>query len=114
MGAVIFLIVLTALMAILSVVLLRGHGAMLIAGYNTSSPAERARYDEKRMCRAVGWYMLTVSALLAAMTVLGYRVETGRMAEADMLPFALLMVGVLLVGAVRCIVYINTKCKKKK
>ena len=39
---------------IIGIVLCCGKGAFLIAGYNTSSPEERAKYDEKALCRAVG------------------------------------------------------------
>lgn len=39
--------ILTIICAVMSVVLLSGHGAFLIAGYNTSSKADKAKYDEK-------------------------------------------------------------------
>ena len=42
-------------------VLMRGKGAFLIAGYNTSSPKEKAVYDEKALCRAVGTMMFSLA-----------------------------------------------------
>ncbi len=40
--------------------LLCGKGADLIAGYNTASPAERAKWDEKALCRGVGVLLLLI------------------------------------------------------
>ena len=48
------MLALLALFLILSLVLLSGRGAWLIAGYNTMSPEEKARYDEKALCRSTG------------------------------------------------------------
>ena len=45
---------------IIGIVLCCGKGAFLIAGYNTASPAERAAYDEKALCRAVGVLLLVI------------------------------------------------------
>lgn len=46
---------------VLSVVFSRGKGTSLIAGYNTASPEEKARYDEKRLCRAMSRLMLVLA-----------------------------------------------------
>ena len=40
-----------AVFVLLGVLFSRGKGAFLIAGYNTASAAERARYVEKALCR---------------------------------------------------------------
>lgn len=55
-------------MAILGIVFLCGKGAMLIAGYNTSSPEERARMDEKQLCRFMGKFCFAMAGcwLIAA------------------------------------------------
>jgi len=45
------------LFLVLGIVLWRGKGAWLIAGYNTSSKSEKARYDEKALCRFVARLM---------------------------------------------------------
>ena len=47
--------VIAALFVLLGILFSRGKGAFLIAGYNTASAAERARYDEKALCRFMGW-----------------------------------------------------------
>lgn len=54
------------LMGILSLYLLSGRGAMLIAGYNTATREERLRYDEKKLCRATGFYMGILTVLVGA------------------------------------------------
>ena len=46
---------------VLSVVFSRGKGTSLIAGYNTASPEEKARYDEKKLCRAMSRLMLVLA-----------------------------------------------------
>lgn len=49
-------------MILMGVLFLTGHGADLIAGYNTASEAERGRYDEKKLCRYMGILMLALAA----------------------------------------------------
>ena len=55
----------------LAVVLLRGKGGFLIAGYNTMPPKEQAKYDEKALCRFVGKILLPVGLLSPAVAVGG-------------------------------------------
>lgn len=59
-------------MAVLGIVFLCGKGAMLIAGYNTSSPEERAKMDEKQLCRFMGKFCFAMAGgwLIAAVGVL--------------------------------------------
>lgn len=45
---------------IMAVFLLKGKGAFLIAGYNTMSKDEKAKYDEKALCRFVGWLLIAI------------------------------------------------------
>jgi uncharacterized membrane protein len=63
-GSVILGGVVLIVMAI-AAVLLSGRGGWLIAGYNTMSAEEKARYDEKGLSRAVGGMMLVVGILIA-------------------------------------------------
>ncbi len=51
----------------LSIILLTGHGSFMIAGYNTSSPEEKAKYDAKKLCRAVGVMLLLIAAATAGL-----------------------------------------------
>ena len=50
------------LFAILGIVFFCGKGTFLIAGYNTASPEEKARYDEKALCHTMGWMMCACAA----------------------------------------------------
>lgn len=58
-----------AVLAILSIVLLTGKGAFLIAGYNTANKKEKAKYDEKKLCRVVGGGLGIITVLLVLMAV---------------------------------------------
>lgn len=52
---------------VLGVLLWNGKGAWMIAGYNTSSKAEKAEYDEKALCRFVAkllWAMAVFMLVL--------------------------------------------------
>lgn len=53
------------LLGIMSLYLLSGRGAMLIAGYNTATEEEKLRYDEKKLCRTVGVYLGILTVLVA-------------------------------------------------
>ncbi len=44
----------------LAIALLCGHGADLIAGYNTAKPAEKAKWNKKALCRGVGVLLLAM------------------------------------------------------
>ncbi len=55
-------LVITGLFVLLGVILAFGKGAWLIAGYNTASPAEKAKYDEKKLCRGVSKLMFALAA----------------------------------------------------
>lgn len=67
------------LFLLLGLVFSQGKGAFLIAGYNTASEAEKAKYDEKALCRCMGklmfalagtWAPIALSALLDRMWLL--------------------------------------------
>jgi len=49
---------------ILAIFLFNGKGAFLIAGFNTMSRDNRAQYNEKAVCRAVGKLLLIMTALM--------------------------------------------------
>ncbi|MBP3570022.1 MAG: DUF3784 domain-containing protein [Lachnospiraceae bacterium] len=91
------------LLAVLSGILLSGHGANLIAGYNTLSGEEKAKYNEQKLCRVVGFGMLIVTLLILVM-VLGELV----------LPawFAYVSLGIIIVDFIVIIILSNTICKK--
>lgn len=47
-----------------SIALLRGKGAWMIAGYNTLTKSEKEQYDAPALCRFVGKYVLFVGLSL--------------------------------------------------
>lgn len=49
----------------MSLVLLQGKGAILIAGYNTLSAEEKAKYDEAALCRATSRLLLGITFSMA-------------------------------------------------
>ncbi len=58
---------------LLGLMFLKGKGAFLIAGYNTATREEKARYDEKALCRFMGKLMIALAlcwSLLALSHVL--------------------------------------------
>ena len=55
-------LLITALFILLGIVFSCGKGAGLIAGYNTSSDAEKAKYDEKKLCKVMGKFMFALAA----------------------------------------------------
>lgn len=98
------LYVMVALFAALSLLLMAGKGAWLIAGYNTVSEKEKQTYNEKLLCRVVGGGMAVLTAALLFMAIFE-----------DALPASFSIVfGILTI--VVCIVIIvleNTVCRKK-
>ena len=57
------------LFAIISIILISGHGANLIAGYNTASREEKNRYDTKKLCRVVGFGMAIITLMLFILAI---------------------------------------------
>lgn len=58
-----------AIFVALAITFLTGHGSSLIAGYNTASEKEKAKYDEKKLCRTfgVGMAVIAVTILVTAL-----------------------------------------------
>lgn len=56
--------ILIIVFAVVSLVLLSGHGSGLIAGYNTLTETEKNKYNKKRICRVMGIGMLIITILL--------------------------------------------------
>lgn len=57
-------LVVAGIFLVLGTVFAFGKGAFLIAGYNTASAEEKAKYDEKKLCRAVSKLMFALAAVL--------------------------------------------------
>ena len=89
--------------AVLSVVLISGHGSWLISGYNTASKEEKAKYNEKKLCRIMGIGMSVIAILLLIMGVFE-----------NILPafFVYIALGIILADVVIIIVLGNTICRR--
>lgn len=56
--------------AVLSIILLSGHGSWFISGYNTASKEERKKYDEKKLCWTMGIGMSIIAIIAGVLGVL--------------------------------------------
>ena len=88
---------------VLGIVFSRGKGTSLIAGYNTASPEEKAKYDEKKLCKAMSklmfvlalcWLVIALSDLCRTMWLLW------------------LGLGLFVAAAIGGCVYIDRKCRR--
>ena len=97
--------VIVLLMGAMSIVLLTGKGAFLIAGFNTMSKEKQAKYDKEKLTKFIGLILLIVTLCTAGMT-LGFIFEIT----------ALWIISAVLLGAVIifAIIYANTKAFMKK
>jgi len=88
---------------VLTIILLTGHGANLIAGYNTASKEEKNKYDSKKLCRVTGVGMLVITAFILVMAI----------GEA-VLPAVVAHVfgAVTIIDCLIMIILMNTICKK--
>lgn len=89
--------------AVLSLILLSGHGSGFIAGYNTASKEEKAKYDAKKLCRTTGAGMAVISVLILVMGLFE-----------DVLPvsFVYVALGIILADCLAIVIACNTICKK--
>ena len=84
---------------VLGVIFFLGRGARLIAGYNTMPKEERARYDEKALCRFMGKLMFYCAVCMLLMGADKIRPHQG-FGAAGMIWLA--------IGAVAAVIYANT------
>ncbi|MBS6195782.1 MAG: DUF3784 domain-containing protein [Clostridiales bacterium] len=96
--------IIVVLLALISIVLISGHGKWLIAGYNTASEKEKEKYDSKKLCRTVGVGM-AVATILALIDMLFENVLPTE--------FDYVMGSIILVDVVIMIIFSNTICRKK-
>lgn len=57
------------LFLVLGAVFYQGKGAFLIAGYNTASKEEKAKYEEKALCRFMGKLMFALAGCQGLMAL---------------------------------------------
>ena len=92
-------------MLVFAIVLSRGKGASLLAGYNTMSESKKETYDEVALCKFMGKIMYGISFslfLIAFSEMSGY-------SFLFIIGFVLLLVFIVFAG-----VYANTKGRFKK
>ena len=89
-----------SLLLVISIILLSGHGSILIAGYNTASKKEKERIDQKKLCRIVGAGLLPIAVLVLIMAIF-----------LDTLPsfFVYIFVFFTLLDAVLIVILANTR-----
>ena len=90
---------------IFGILLCSGKGVDMIAGFNTASSEERAKWDEKALCRGVGILLFVIVACCVLTTV-------GAILDVPVLEWGgLALCAVLTVGG---LVYINKSKRFKK
>lgn len=60
----IILIIVAAILVIMGIIILIGKGDNLIAGYNTASKEERAKYNVKRLRGLVGGLLIVLAPMM--------------------------------------------------
>lgn len=91
-----------ALLILPSILLLRGKGAFLIAGYNTASPEQKAAIDEKKLCRVTGGGLLVCGILVLFLAILGENTPPW---------FTVVFIIVTMLDVIVMIWLTNTKCR---
>ena len=89
--------------AVISIILLSGHGSWFISGYNTASKEEKEKYDEKKLCRTIGIGMSIIAILALIMGLLENSLPAS---------FVYIALGIILVDVVVIIILGNTLCRK--
>lgn len=94
---------LTAILGIWSLVLLSGHGAISIAGYNTMTEDEKKTIDEKKLCFVMGISMSVCALTMLYMAVLNPNIT---------ITTTIIASGIITIDMIVTIYIANTKCKK--
>ena len=94
---------LTAILGIWSIVLLSGHGAISIAGFNTMTEDEKKTIDEKKLCFVAGIGTLISALVLFFMALLGPNITNTT---------AIIAGSIIAIDAAVTVYIGNTKCKK--
>ena len=87
----------------MSIMLLSGHGSWFISGYNIAPKEEKAKYDEKKLCRTTGFGMAVIAILILVM---------GLFEDVLLASFAYISIGVVGVDCLVIIILSHTICKK--
>lgn len=95
---------LTAILGIWSLILLSGHGAASIAGFNTMTEDEKKTIDEKKLCFVMGICALISALVLFFIALVGPKNITNTT--------AIIAGSIILIDAAVTVYIANTKCKK--
>ena len=91
--------IIIAFFLIMAIFLLNGKGAFLIAGFNTMSKEEREKYDEKALCRFVGWLFISVCFCMVLLLIAIY---------AQMMWLTICGIGLIFLFTISGIIYMST------
>lgn len=94
---------LTAIFGIWSLILLSGHGAASIAGYNTMTEDEKKTIDEKKLCFVLGICMFVCALTMLYMAVLNPNIT---------ITTTIIASSIIAIDAAVTVYIENTKCKK--
>ena len=94
---------LTAILGIWSLVLLSGHGAASIAGYNTMTEDEKKTIDEKKLCFVMGISMSVCALTMLYMAVLSPNIT---------ITTTIVTSSIITIDMIVTIYIANTKCNK--
>ena len=94
---------LTAILGIWSLILLSGHGAASLAGFNTMTEDEKKTFDEKKLCFVGGIGSLISTLVLFFMAILSPNITNTT---------AIIAGSIIAIDAVVMVYIANTKCKR--
>ena len=94
-----------SLFGALSIVLISGHGNMLISGYNTENREEKPKYNEKKLGKVVGSSMAVMAILFLIMALL----DLNNISSSVI--YYMLIVVIVIICSVT-VVLCNTICRK--
>ena len=94
---------LTAILGICSLILLSGHGAALIAGYNTMTEDEKKTTDEKKLCFVMGIFTSICALTILCMAVLSPNIT---------ITTTIIASSIITIDMIVTIYIANTKCEK--
>lgn len=95
--------VIIVLLAVISIILISGHGSGLIAGYNTASKKEKEKYDAKKLCRVTGIGMGIITLFVLFTEIFEDQLPAG---------FAYVLLFVIIIDVVVMMILCNTICRK--
>lgn len=94
---------LTAILGIWSLILLSGHGAASIAGFNTMTEDEKKTIDEKKLCFVMGISMSVCALTTLYMAVLSPNIT---------ITTTIIASSIITIDTAVTVYIANTKCKK--